>query len=958
MNDKIFDPNSFEEELYECSLETFACDVVSENSQFSTMMPPPNVTGSLHLGHALTYTLPDILVRFKRMQGYDVLWQPGTDHAGIATQIVVERQLAGQSISRHGLGREEFLKKVWQWKEQSGSTIVSQQKRLRISPDWGRQCFTMDKGLSNAVVGAFVRLYEDKLIYRDKRLVNWDAKLQTAVSDLEVVNRQEKGSLWYIDYPIDGGSKITVATTRPETMLGDTAVAVHPEDDRYKDLIGKFVKLPIADRLIPIIGDEYCDPLKGSGAVKITPAHDFNDFLVGQRHKLPMINILNKDGTLNDQAPIPYQGLTIYKARAKILAELENAGLLAKEEPITHMKSYSDRTDTEVQPFLTDQWFVDAKTLAEPAIKAVMSGEIKFFPERWENTYFAWMENIQPWCISRQIWWGHQVPAWYGPDHKIFVAKTEEEAFEQAHKYYGKKVELTRDQDVLDTWFSSALWPFATLGWPNKTKELDRYYPTDILVTGFDIIFFWVARMIMMGLYFTKKVPFKHVYIHNLVRDEKGQKMSKSKGNIIDPIELLDKYGSDALRFTLALLASPDSDIRIGEKVVENSRNFVTKIRNAARFLKMQGINSDLPCHPLEGGDPDLDSCLRGNDIRGNGNRYIKEVIQNKNTHPLNLWMILEIVMLAERINDLGQQSNVSHAQYRFDHAAQDIYQIVWGSFCDFYIEAMKTLLKDDRYKAETAYTALWCFSEILKIAYPFMPMITDYLWQMWHNESITKEKWLSTKELADSLTDSNDDLRDHLMQAFSGTKGIKDLIFQVRSRKGTFNLPSSKKVSITVSETIYNKQLEQQSIQDNSIHSNIQINKNLCVSKNIQYGKSAYINTDQIKKFISIIQNMAGVKEIHFGQKNKNFTQTDLPFIWGNRTICLHLADVIWVEEMKKILQKKLDILKTETDHLGKKIENEAYKNAKPDQWGIDKDACIQKQGEYRELEAILSNL
>ena len=599
MLDKTYRPAEVEEKIYALweSSGAFTADGASAAAPYCIMMPPPNVTGSLHMGHALTFTLQDILVRYHRLRGLDVLWQPGCDHAGIATQMVVERRLEEQDLTRHSLGREKFIERVWQWKAESGDTITRQLRRLGTSPDWSRERFTMDEGLSAAVRKVFVDLFRQGLIYKDKRLVNWDPKLRTAISDLEVEQREVTGKMWYFKYPVEGRERqyLTVATTRPETMLGDTAVAVHPDDGRYKGLVGETCVLPIVDRPIPVIADDYADPEKGTGAVKITPGHDFNDFEVGRRHGLEMINVLDGDARLNDNAPERYRGLGRYEAREKVVAEMESLGLVERVEENPMTLPYGDRSGVVIEPWLMDQWFVDAKTLAQPGIEAVEKGDIRFVPEAWAKTYFEWMRNIQPWCISRQIWWGHQIPAWYGPDGEVFVEFTEADAHAAAEKHYGRTVELRRDEDVLDTWFSSALWPFSTLGWPGETPELERYYPTDVLVTGFDIIFFWVARMIMMGLHFLGRVPFRTVYIHALVRDVQGQKMSKSKGNIIDPLVLIDSYGTDALRFTLAALAVQGRDIRLAESRVEGYRNFATKLWNAARFCQMNG------CRPRAG---------------------------------------------------------------------------------------------------------------------------------------------------------------------------------------------------------------------------------------------------------------------------------------------------------------------------------------------------------------------
>ena len=699
MLDKTYRPAEVEPKHYATweGAGHFGADEGSNAQPYTIMMPPPNVTGSLHMGHALTFTLQDILIRYHRMRGHDALWQPGTDHAGIATQMVVERQMAEVSLTRHHLGREKFIERVWQWKAESGGTITRQLRRLGASPDWARERFTMDEGLSEAVRKVFVDLYKQGLIYRVKRLVNWDPKLHTAISDLEVEQREVQGSMWYLRYPVEGepGRFVTVATTRPETMLGDTGVAVHPDDERYKDLVGRQLRLPIVGRLIPVVADEYSDPEKGTGAVKITPAHDFNDFEVGRRQDLPMVNLLDRDARINENAPAAYQGLDRYEARQKVVAEFEALGLLDKIEPHTLMMPYGDRSGVVIEPWLTDQWFVDAATLAKPAIAAVEEGRTRFIPKHWENTYYEWMRNIQPWCISRQIWWGHQVPAWYGPDGTFFVELTEAEAAAAAERHYGKPVALTRDSDVLDTWFSSALWPFSTLGWPQQTPALGRYYPTDVLVTGFDIIFFWVARMMMMGIHFMGDVPFRDIYIHALVRDEKGQKMSKSKGNIIDPLDLIDKYGCDALRFTLTALAAQGRDIKLAESRVEGYRNFATKLWNAARFCQMND------CRVVPGFDPATAGQM------------------------VNRWVAAKLTDAAERVSQAIDG-------YRFNDAANALYQFVWNTFCDWYVEFAKPVLQgeDAAAKAETRATAGWVLDQILHLLHPFMPFITEELWE------------------------------------------------------------------------------------------------------------------------------------------------------------------------------------------------------------------------------------
>ena len=768
---------------------------------FTIVIPPPNVTGSLHMGHALNNTLQDILCRFERMRGRDVLWQPGTDHAGIATQMVVERQLMErQEPGRRDMGRARFLERVWQWKAESGGVIVNQLKRLGASCDWSRERFTMDEGLSRAVIKVFVELHREGLIYKDKRLVNWDPKLLTAISDLEVQQIEVKGSLWYLRYPLEGktfnpddsSTFIVVATTRPETMLGDSAVAVHPDDERYADLVGKHVILPLVGRKIPIVADEYSDPEKGSGAVKVTPAHDFNDFEVGRRHNLPQISVLDQEGSLalvdnedylrglpegSMQLAEELHGVDRFAARKQILARLEDFGFLERVEPNTHMVPHGDRSGVIIEPYLTDQWYVDAKTMAQPAIAAVRSGATSFVPKNWEKTYFEWMENIQPWCISRQLWWGHQIPAWYGPDGKVFVAETEEEAVGNALGYYaeqevitpeqGREMALdpakragfiTRDEDVLDTWFSSALWPFSTLGWPDDDKDVKRYYPTDVLVTGFDIIFFWVARMMMMGIHFMQKerpaaplekvVPFPTVYIHALVRDEKGAKMSKSKGNVIDPLHLIDDYGADALRFTLAAMAAQGRDIKLAPQRVEGYRNFATKLWNACRFAEMNA------CVLPSGFDP----------------------TQAKET--LNRWIAHETARATREVTEAVEA-------YRFNDAAGSIYRFVWNVYCDWYLELAKPVLmgEDGSAKSETRAMVAWARDEILKLLHPFMPFITEELW------AVTAANPREDRTLlALAPWPTREGLTDEAAEAEIGW--VVDLVTAIRSVRAEMNIP------------------------------------------------------------------------------------------------------------------------------------------------------------------------
>ncbi|MBU8877004.1 valine--tRNA ligase [Reyranella sp. MMS21-HV4-11] len=711
MLDKTYDPKEIEARRYPEweNAGAFRAHPESPKQPYCIVIPPPNVTGSLHMGHALDNTLQDVLIRWRRMKGDDVLWQPGTDHAGIATQMVVVRNLEQEGIglavegaaktdaNKKLLNREEFLAKVWEWKAYSGGTITGQLRRLGASCDWSRERFTMDEGLSKAVLKVFVELYKQGLIYKDLRLVNWDPKMLTAISDLEVESREVKGHLWYFKYPIEGSPDefIVVATTRPETMLGDTGIAVHPDDPKWKHLIGKHAVLPLVGRRIAIVGDEYSDPEKGSGAVKITPAHDFNDFEVGRRHNLEAINIFDKFARVNDEAPEKYRGLDRFDARKKIVAEMEELGLVEKIEPHTHAVPYGDRGGVPVEPYLTEQWYADAKKLAEAPLAAARDGRVKFVPERGREDFFRWMENIEPWCVSRQLWWGHQIPAWYGPNKKVFVALSEDEAREEARAHYGKDVALERDPDVLDTWFSSALWPFSTLGWPDQTPELAKYYPTSTLVTGWDILFFWVARMMMMGMHFMKDVPFRTVYLHGLVTDEKGQKMSKSKGNVIDPLELIDKYGADALRFTMtSLAASQAGRLRLAPARVEGARNFATKLWNATRFAEMNG--AALP----PGFDPATARLT------------------------VNRWMLGELARANQAIDK-------ALTDFRLNEAATTLYEFVWGVVCDWYVELTKPIVQgaDGSEKDETRAVTAFVLRETVKLMHPVMPFITEELW-------------------------------------------------------------------------------------------------------------------------------------------------------------------------------------------------------------------------------------
>jgi valyl-tRNA synthetase len=747
--DKHFDPAATEARLYAGWEHSgaFAASPESNAAPFTIMIPPPNVTGSLHVGHALTMTLQDILVRYQRMQGRDVLWQPGTDHAGIATQMVVERLLDTEKTSRRDIGRAAFLDRVWQWKRESGGTITAQLRRLGASPDWARERFTMDEGLSAAVRDVFVRLHNEGLIYRDKRLVNWDPKLQTAISDLEVETKEVKGSIWYLNYPVEGGETIVVATTRPETMLGDTAVAVHPADARYTGMVGKFVVLPLTGSRIPIVADEYSDPEKGSGAVKITPAHDFNDFEVGRRHDLPAPSILDRQGriTLAELGEVPdfvksLEGVDRFEARKRILAELEALGVLEKIEPHVNQVPHGDRSGVPIEPLLTVQWYCNAGVLAKPAIEAVATGRVKFVPQQWENTFFAWMRAVEPWCISRQLWWGHRIPAWYAPDGAVYVAHDEAEA----QKLAGPGVALTQDEDVLDTWFSSALWPFSTLGWPEKTPELAKYYPTDVLVTGFDIIFFWVARMMMMGLHFMQDVPFRTVYIHGLVRDEKGQKMSKSKGNVVDPLSLIDSYGTDALRYTIAASAGQGRDVKLGAAKVEANRSFITKLWNAARFCEMNGVRPN----------PDF--------------------LPEDAKLPLSRWIL-------GAANAATAAATADLNSFEISEYAKTCYQLIWGDFCDWFLELAKPAFESE-HAAETRHTAAFVLGVILKLMHPVAPFVTEALWDHFgYGEagSLIHAAWPAPFPITDTA-------------ARAEIAWVKKLISEIRTVRSEMNVPPS----------------------------------------------------------------------------------------------------------------------------------------------------------------------
>ena len=855
---------------------------------YTIVIPPPNVTGSLHIGHALNNTIQDILIRFNRMLKKDVLWQPGMDHAGIATQMIVERQLMErQQPGRREMGREKFVERIWEWKGESGGAIMNQLKRLGASADFSRERFTMgengaaDDQMVRAVTKVFVELHKRGLIYRAKRLVNWHPGLETAISDLEVENIEIKGHMWHLRYPLADGvtyqfpiahdeegkptewetrDYIIVATTRPETMLGDSGVAVHPEDPRYASLVGKFVILPLVGRRIPIVADEYADPALGTGAVKVTPAHDFNDFEVGVRNNLEQINVFTTRGEIVSAEAIPaaYRGLDRFVARKAIVADLT---ALAEEDPTRGLDHIEDKKimvphDEKsklvvIEPFLTDQWWVKADVLAQPALASVREGRMKFVPQQYENTYFAWLENIKPWCISRQLWWGHQIPAWYGPDNEAFVAYDEGEAQALADAHYGKPTPIKRDDDVLDTWFSSALWPFSTLGWPDETPELKRYYPTSVLVTGFDIIFFWVARMMMMGLEFLEEEPFHTVYMHALVRDEKGQKMSKTKGNVIDPLELIDQYGADATRFTLAAMAAQGRDIRLAINRVEGYRNFVTKIWNAARFLEMN------ECRRVEGYDP------RANKL------------------PLNRWIVGATARGAAAVTQ-------GILDYKFNEAANAAYDFVWGTFCDWFVEFAKPVFNgtDEAAKAETRATAAWALDQILTILHPFMPFVTEELWAETGKFGPARESMLILTEWPD-LSGLEDPAAD------AELTWLIDVITNVRSIRSEMNVPAGAKLPMVV----------------------------------VGAGETTLA---RLVAGTSLITRLARLEEI---SPQANVPGGSAQFVVGEATWALPLAEFIDIPTEKARLEKEIGKLDGEVSQIDKKLGNEQFVAKAPEE-------------------------
>ncbi len=848
----------------------------NRKNHFSIVIPPPNVTGSLHMGHALNNSLQDLLVRFYRMNGYETLWQPGTDHAGIATQAVVEKKLLQNGIKKNQIGREKFINEVWKWKKESGDQILNQLKKLGCSCDWSRNRFTMDKDLSKAVIKTFVELYKKKLIYKDTKLVNWDMKLETAISDLEVEQKEVQSNLYYIKYKFEKNENfITIATTRPETMLGDTAVAINPKDERYKKFIGDNVIVPISNRLVKIIGDNYVNVDQGSGALKVTPAHDFNDFEIGKRHKLNYINIFEKNGKLNSNAPKNLIGVDRFEARNVIIKILKEKKLLEKIETIKNSVPFGDRSNSVIEPLLTEQWFADAKFLSKSAIKVVKKKKTNFFPNTWSKTYFQWMNNIQPWCISRQLWWGHRIPAWYTKDKKIFVAENEKEAKKNAKRFYKKNVELKRDEDVLDTWFSSALWPFATLGWPNKTYELKKFYPTSVLVTGFDIIFFWVARMMMMGNYFMNKEPFKKVYVHALVRDEKGQKMSKSKGNVIDPLDIINKYGADSLRFTLISMAAPGRDVKLSEDRVKGYRNFLNKIWNANNFSKMNNCG------------------------------FLKKVNVLKANLDVNKWIYFELV---KTNNDAKKYIS----NFRFDEAAKVIYQFVWHTYCDWYIEFLKPIFESKNKKnlEESRNMSAFIQSNILVLLHPFIPFFTEKVWQDF--------KFLN--HYKSSIMYKNWDIKPQpkYIANYNKIDWLIDLVKSIRSTKVDLNVSPGSFIEISTAEISLNK-------------------------------------LNIIKDNLIVFKRLARISEVSYSRLNKN----GVKIVVSGETIILYFDQNLDLNEQKQKISKKVEDLNLKISKISDKLTNKSFlKNAPKQIVEKEKKAVLEYKIELKKLNSILNSI
>ena len=877
MQNSNYNHNSVENEIYEYwERNKFFKPKKNKKKYFSIVIPPPNVTGSLHMGHALNNSLQDLLVRFYRMNEYEALWQPGTDHAGIATQAVVEKKLLEKGIKKNELGRDKFIKEVWKWKKESGDKIINQLKKLGCSCDWSRNRFTMDEDLSRAVIKTFVDLYKKKIIYKDTKLVNWDTQLETAISDLEVEQREVYSNLYYIKYKVDGEENfLTIATTRPETMLGDTAVAVNPEDIRYKNFIGKKIIIPITERKVKIIADNYVDINQGSGALKVTPAHDFNDFEIGKRHNLEFINIFEKNGKLNHNVPNEFKGLDRAEARQLILNKIKEEKLLEKIENIKNSVPYGDRSNSIIEPLLTEQWFADAKFLSKKAIQVVKENKTNFFPSNWSKTYFQWMNNIQPWCISRQLWWGHRIPAWYSNEKKIFVAENENEAKKIAKKYYKKNVVLKRDDDVLDTWFSSALWPFATLGWPKKTYELKRFYPTSILVTGFDIIFFWVARMMMMGTHLIKKEPFSKVYVHALVRDEKGQKMSKSKGNVIDPLNLIKKFGADSLRFTLISMAAPGRDVKLSEDRVKGYRNFLNKVWNANKFSK-------------------LNKC-----------KISKKINIKKVTLDINKWIYFELEKTSTEV-----KKNISN--FRFDEAAKLIYQFVWHSYCDWYIEFLKPIFDSKNKKEidEARNVSAFVLSNILILLHPFIPFFTEKVWQDFKFSNYFKKPlMLKSWELKPQANFS---------KSFNKIDWLINLITTIRSTKVDLNVLPGSFIDISVSDLSTNK-------------------------------------ASFLKDNLTLFKRLGRVSDLSYTELNRN----GVKIIVDGETVTLYFDQNLDLSEQKQKISTKVINLDKIISQITDKLQNNSFlKNAPKEIVQKEKKALIDYKIEHKKLNSILNSI
>ncbi len=877
MENSNYNHTSIENEIYNYwEKNKFFKPKKSNKKHFSIVIPPPNVTGSLHMGHALNNSLQDLLIRYYRMNGYETLWQPGTDHAGIATQAVVEKNLLEKGIKKDQLGRDKFVEEIWKWKQESGDQILNQLKKLGCSCDWSRNRFTMDEDLSKAVIKTFVKLYQNKIIYKDTKLVNWDTKLETAISDLEVEQKEVQSNLYYIKYQIENENNfLTIATTRPETMLGDTAVAINPNDERYKKYLGKKIIVPITERKVKIIADKYVSIEQGSGALKVTPAHDFNDFEIGKRHKLEFINIFEKNGKLNQKVPKKLVGLDRFEARNIIIKILKEKKLLEKIENIKNAVPYGDRSNSIIEPLLTEQWFVDAKFLSKKAIQVVKNKKTNFFPNNWSKTYFQWMNNIQPWCISRQLWWGHRIPAWYSKEKKIFVAENKDEANKIAKKYYKKNVELRRDEDVLDTWFSSALWPFATLGWPKKTYELKRFYPTSVLVTGFDIIFFWVARMMMMGNYLIKKEPFSKVYVHALVRDEKGQKMSKSKGNVIDPLDIINKYGADSLRFTLISMAAPGRDVKLSEDRVKGYRNFLNKIWNANKFSKING-------------------CKLSNKLN------IKKVNLD-----VNRWIYLELF----KTNNVA----IKYIEnFRFDEAAKVIYQFVWHSYCDWYIEFLKPIFdsKNKKNHEESRYLSAFIQANILILLHPFIPFFTEKVWQDFKFSNYFKKPLMFKDWSLKSQSSFND--------SYSKIDWLIDLVTNIRSTKVNLGVFPGSFVDVSTAELSLSKK--------NIINDNLNVFKRLGRVSNISHSE---LNKD-------------GVKIIVDGE-----------------TLILYFDQSLDLKEQKQKIFNKVKDLNLKIRVVSEKLKNKSFlKNAPRQIVEKEKKALIDYKNELKKLNSILNSI